>query len=231
MLITGDITFKGRIEGYESAKRFFSNLFKAIEIDPKKIFLCPGNHDIYTEGNDKFVPWDQFSYYLRKDNTFTYSEHDVNGSFIDNIFYLGINSSYKLNTEYGYVNIDEADSLLRSYADQLEDDKLVKIAFLHHHILNKYETDKSVVRNAFDLITLLDHYKFTYLLHGHQHLSQCVPLGQSPIKLFGVRTFTVKEDPNGYNNYQIMPGGLSEHQYIYLKDFQSGGINGGFKKL
>lgn len=229
LLITGDITFQGKSTGFESAERFFIKLLKEIGTDRKKIILCPGNHDILTqESTDKLKHFDRFSYFFRKDNLFTYSGCSVKHAIIDDIFYLGINSSYKLNHKYGYADINKIDPLLRSNAELLSKGKLVKIAFLHHHILNKYEADTSLLRNSFDLITLLDHYGFTYILHGHQHFNQYILLGQSKIKMFGVRTFSMKDNVNGFNVYNVEPDTLTENRYIYLKDSVSEGNVGGY---
>ena len=43
---TGDVTFSGKSEDLETAKRFFDKLSDAIAIDPSNILFVPGNHDI-----------------------------------------------------------------------------------------------------------------------------------------------------------------------------------------
>src|SRR5258708_5274302 len=46
VVLSGDITFKGRSEGYEEASRFFEAIRTATGLDRNRFIACPGNHDI-----------------------------------------------------------------------------------------------------------------------------------------------------------------------------------------
>lgn len=50
ILVSGDITTKGSIEGYKTAKRFLQELGDTLNISNERIVLAPGNHDI-----DRFI--------------------------------------------------------------------------------------------------------------------------------------------------------------------------------
>src|SRR5258706_4181702 len=47
VFVTGDIAWSGKPKEYEQATRFFTELNKVLELDPKdRWFLVPGNHDV-----------------------------------------------------------------------------------------------------------------------------------------------------------------------------------------
>ncbi|MCA9690204.1 MAG: metallophosphoesterase [Myxococcales bacterium] len=46
IFVTGDIAFSGAAEEYEMATRWFGELCDCARVDPKRLFLIPGNHDV-----------------------------------------------------------------------------------------------------------------------------------------------------------------------------------------
>lgn len=46
IFITGDIGWSGQTGDYEMAKKFILNLLQICELEPNRLFLCPGNHDL-----------------------------------------------------------------------------------------------------------------------------------------------------------------------------------------
>ncbi|HEX9929494.1 MAG TPA: metallophosphoesterase [Pyrinomonadaceae bacterium] len=49
IVVSGDITTRGSIKGYQIAKKFLLELGAALDIPKERIIICPGNHDIDRE--------------------------------------------------------------------------------------------------------------------------------------------------------------------------------------
>lgn len=230
VVLSGDITFQGISRGYDQATRFFDIVLSRTKVKPKNILLCPGNHDLNNNHSWPLKNFDSFSYSLRKDDVFTYSNKNIAIYTKDNFLIVGLNSLYKLDHRYGMVDVNKLSDILR-FTESIEG--MVKIAFLHHHLINQFETDISVLRNAYDLLYLLDTYKFSLVFHGHQHCNQFMPIGQSKIILCGVRTlnFITKGYITGANHYNITNNSITINNYTYLKDINVHGSIGGFHKI
>lgn len=52
--ITGDISYKNRRGGYEQAEAFITMLLKELDLTPKNLVICPGNHDIDAKKASKY---------------------------------------------------------------------------------------------------------------------------------------------------------------------------------
>lgn len=46
VVVTGDIAKSGRQEEYALAATFFNDLLEALKLDPERLFIVPGNHDV-----------------------------------------------------------------------------------------------------------------------------------------------------------------------------------------
>lgn len=46
IVISGDITWQGKIDGFSSAKSWLQQLLNKVSLNPNNIILCPGNHDL-----------------------------------------------------------------------------------------------------------------------------------------------------------------------------------------
>jgi 3',5'-cyclic AMP phosphodiesterase CpdA len=230
LLVTGDITFKGKIEGYRSAERFIMSIISQSSLTPSGIILCPGNHDVVRAVSSPFTYFDAFSYSIRSDPVFLYSASNCTLYGQDQVVFLGINSAYRLDHTYGSADIRCIREALSSF-DSMNEKK--KIAFLHHNLIGQFETDSSTLRNAYELLLLLDEYRFDYIFHGHQHSKQALPIGRSKIQLFGVRSmnFNTPGYPNGFNHYKLSEDNLTLDEYVYSNDVVKGGKVGGFLKV
>lgn len=233
LLVSGDITYQGSRTGFEKARVFLDKIIKDNNIKRSNILLCPGNHDKVQEEKDDFECFQSFSYSLKRDKVFTYIYPNTSCNFLttEDAFFLGINSSFKLDYRFGLADINSIHRVLKE-TSQLFLGK-VKIAFLHHHLINQFEHDLSVLRNAYDLLVLLDEYKFKYIFHGHQHTNQFLPIGETKMYIFGVRTFNFETRgySNGLNHYMILENSITVDNYIYLKDIEFEGVKGGFQKV
>ncbi|MEH2402834.1 metallophosphoesterase family protein [Nostoc sp.] len=231
LLLSGDITYQGTVKGFEEAKPFFDQIIRTNNLRRENILLCPGNHDKVRIEKIDFEYFQGFSYFIRRDKIFTYIDKNCDYLETDSLFLLGINSSFKLDHRFGIADISSIDKILQKTASS--SDLKIKIAFLHHHLINQFEGDLSVLRNAYDLLVLLDEHKFKYIFHGHQHSNQFLPIGKSGMCIFGVRTFNfdTKGYPNGFNHYEISLNSIIVNNYIYLKDSETRGIKGRFQKV
>ncbi|MDN5091061.1 metallophosphoesterase family protein [Aliarcobacter butzleri] len=177
ILITGDITFKGKSIGFKEAKNFFKKLIEKTNLDRKRILICPGNHDISDDNNIKnFEGFNIFAYGLRRDNIFKFTMDRTNNIYFkDGNCFLSINSSYELNYKYGKIDISNLASLLKKKKDEISDSKM-RIIFCHHHLLNLEDKDDSAIKNAYQFFELIKQYNFHFLFHGHQHAKQVLKI-------------------------------------------------------
>jgi DNA repair exonuclease SbcCD nuclease subunit len=233
LIVSGDISFKGAVHGYDLADDFFKDLLRKTSLRKDRIILCPGNHDICKSKRPKFFDkFDELSYRIREDDEFLYSERSASFYVSENICFLGINSSYHFDHQYGLAPVDEIDKILRSKGDIISGLE-TKIAVIHHHLFNQFEEDCSVVRNSYNLLCLLDFFGFNYIFHGHQHAFQNLPVGKSGMRIVGVNSFNFSERRyvNGFNHYSVVGGGSSFNRYQYIEDLVCGGRVGGFCRI
>ncbi|MGR5963615.1 metallophosphoesterase family protein [Bacillus cereus] len=234
LLISGDITFKGEKAGYDEATRIFKEIIQRCKHKIKKenILLCPGNHDISKTcgGKSAFDLFDKFSYSIRQDQVFTFSKKNQELYETNDALFLVTNSSFNMDHRYGYIDIEGIKSILNG--ESLKNDK-VKIAIVHHHLINQFQDDISVLRNAYPFLSLLDHHKFDIILHGHQHNNMVLPLGHASILTFGVNTpgFVNPGYTNGISYYKITKEVVNRKHYIYSHDHNINGSIGGYQKV
>lgn len=227
LLVTGDIVFQGSRHLYLIAASFFDRLFKVAPFKTQNVLFCPGNHDIVTKDNRYFEDFNAFVYGIRGDSLCCYDDGSVSLVSSNDTLYVGINSAYHLNHDYGLVSIRE----LRKGLEQNTGDEKIKIAYFHHHLLNVFEQDHSVIRNAYELLLLLDEHNFNYLFHGHQHFSQRFPLGFSQMYSFGVRTVSFTGVATGINTYQISSEGIVYNGLVFQNDAIVNGSLGGYVSI
>ena len=55
VVVTGDVAFQGIESEYKLAKKFFYDLLEAMELPDKRLFIVPGNHDVYRKKYPKSV--------------------------------------------------------------------------------------------------------------------------------------------------------------------------------
>lgn len=222
LLVTGDISFQGNPYSYSLATIFFNRLFEVAPFKKQNILFCPGNHDIVGTGH--FKDFDAFAYGIGNDKCCSYSSDNISVVSNNGILFVGINTAYRLDHRYGYVDIAELDKNLK----RIEFDGLIKVAYFHHHMLSVFEHDQSVIRNAYELLLLLDEHKFNYLFHGHQHFTQRFPLGFSRMYSFGTRTVSFMGVATGINTYNITPDEIVYKGFVYLSDSVVKGKLGGY---
>jgi 3',5'-cyclic AMP phosphodiesterase CpdA len=218
LVISGDITFQGSDEGFESAKNFFNDVIKDCHILRDRILVCPGNHDIAKKPDPSFSPLNTFIYSLRRDNKLDFENNKFHLLYLDDVCFLIINSAFHLDHRFGLVDdgicefLEENESSIKNYT--------YRVAILHHHLLNQFADDISAVRNSYPFLYHLDNYNFQLVIHGHQHTHQNMPIGKSEMQIEGVRSFNylTRGYPNGVNHYHLDGGGIKKTAYQFIKD-------------
>jgi len=215
LIISGDITLKGQSTGYSIAETIIKEIWINNKGDRRNIFACPGNHDIVNHG---FSEFDNFIYGLRRDSLITFSRGNKTSNLLSSqgVDLLLVNSCHTLEHRYGYVDIDMLSRELSSFS-QLQENK-EKIAVIHHNLIGVHKDDTSTLRSAMPLIQLLDKYKFSKLLHGHQHAKLQINAGN--VEIFGGRSLQ-SLDPNysnGISVYEISNNIWNQTNYRFVKD-------------
>lgn len=211
VLASGDITYKATEQGYDEAALFFDRLRKASRLDRDRFLFCPGNHDCHAKTH--FASFDAFTYRMRRDDACTFSKDTIRIVTIDGLTVLLLNSAHHLDHSFGLV--DEA--ALR--AAQLPSPENT-LAVSHHHVVPTHRVDTSTTRNAYQLLTVLDDKRVPLLLHGHQHLTRGLPVGSTPVHVFGVNSFNFAS-PGGHNAVGVVEwknDNLRFQRRIYVTD-------------
>lgn len=213
LLLTGDITIQGAQDGYTQATYFFKTIISETGLNPKHIILCPGNHDI--QKTQHFRDFDAFSYALRLDDIFTFTEANNRIYMTDHACFLAINSSYRLDRKYGYVDIDNLSNIIGQHSSDIST-KPTNIAIIHHHFLNVRHDDTSVIRNGYQTVDALS--DFNFIFHGHQHTRQYYNINGIYVK--GVSSPTESRSLSNVvafyeiNNQNV----LSTNEYTFSQD-------------
>lgn len=217
-VISGDVTFQGSKEGFSEAEEFFDEIRKSSGLKRKHIIACPGNHDLIAGESKPFTLFNSFIYSLRRDNIFDFSEKSFSSTIINDTFFLVINSAHHLNHNYGLID-EEVFSYIEGKKEEINSCTF-KVAITHHHFLNQFQADTSVIRNGYPLLYALDAAKFDLILHGHQHTIQNMPIGHNNMQIESPRSLNFHEKGynNGLNHYYINGSSIEKNSFIFSKD-------------
>ena len=167
LLLTGDIATKGQGDSYKFALPFIEKVFINTEkIKRSNIILCPGNHDLTSDGIENF---NEFSRSIRDDGVFIFGADNVILKKVDDIYFCSLNSMYQFNRNHSCVDMVELSRKLKSEENNIKVCKH-KIAILHHHLIGVEEGDSTTLRNALPFLETIEAYGFKLVLHGHQHV-------------------------------------------------------------
>lgn len=191
LVLSGDISFKGREQGYIEARDALLSALEAYDIPRNRIIVCPGNHDVVksTAGWSPFKAFDAWSANLRNDKRCTFSADSCRRVNCSDADFLVINSAYHGDIEYGLVDLTNLDSVLANMVAEPSPGS-PRIAVLHHHLVPfSGHDDKSTTRNAYQVLKRLIKHGFSLVLHGHQHALLELGVGDGSMKLCGVGSF------------------------------------------
>ncbi len=212
LLISGDITFQAKARGYQEAKQFFDRLKEGTGLDGKRFVFCPGNHDL--DRASGFHAYDAFVYDVRRDDECGFASRSCGTLTVDGLTFVLVNSAHHHDHRYGLVDV----AALRALA--LPADRRQVIAVSHHHVIPTEHHDCSTIRNAYAFLTALDSSGIRVLLHGHQHLSRGLPVGDTPVSIFGVNSFNyhMKGGQNALNQLTWRGDQMTFQRRIFVHD-------------
>jgi DNA repair exonuclease SbcCD nuclease subunit len=192
--ICGDIFDKGDLNEFNETKDFFDKLLKDIKSKNTKLVLCPGNHDIILNSKKikSFEELDKLIFKLTGNTDINYQRGNVNLITIDDIDFILINSSYHLNHEYGKIDLNDLNKILRTSKNN-------KIILIHHHMIPIREGEKSTIVNSYEFLKTLENEKVLAILHGHQHMKMGITIGENLCRVIGVGSLLTDISTN-YNN-------------------------------
>ncbi|MFX0195469.1 MAG: metallophosphoesterase family protein [Candidatus Hodarchaeota archaeon] len=196
IVISGDITTKGRADGYPVASILLDSLLKDLGLEKEHMIIVPGNHDIWLHDTDHptydYQPEEPFRLFIRGFYGKDILELERLSTFRTpggwKLSFVGLNSARPRKTEtkdYGYVGFDRYDPWLRTIANsnegksltELVHEKRLNFAVLHHHLLPAKlvcEPERprpvSLTLDAGQLVADFQASGVHFTLHGHQHV-------------------------------------------------------------
>lgn len=195
LILSGDITFKARKEGYTEAISFFQEVIDRCQISRNNVIACPGNHDI-SPGTSPFEPFDNFLYALRRDNLLSNNTKNETITELSDTIIITTNSAHHLDRTHGLIP-NTTIEMLNTEHRRIKEFKY-KIFITHHHLLNQIDNDTSTTRNSLQLIHALNRAEFTHILHGHQHSTLDLTIGDNKVAIVSGRSLNFHD--KGYHN-------------------------------
>ena len=218
LVMSGDITFQARKEGYADAKLVLDGLVAKGLLDRKNIVLCPGNHDLNSQDRNSnwFGEFDAFSTAIRADKNCTFSDGSAKSFQIADLEFLVINSSFNGQYQYGLCDIES----VRNKLQILGAPSKKRVCVVHHNLLNRFEEDTSTLRNAYALLESLEEKGFVLILHGHQHADLGMQLGSDRLVISGIGSlnFLVPAYVNGFAAFEISEKQVTRRRYVLTDD-------------
>ncbi|AMC35408.1 metallophosphoesterase family protein [Janthinobacterium sp. B9-8] len=186
LVISGDVTFKGSPDGYAEAQEIIRSAIIKNGFNLRNVLVCPGNHDLIKSGGRLgFSLFDAWSAGIRNDTQCRFNNSGACFIKSDDVDFLLMNTSYHLDHKMGKVDLVKVKALLEEHCPEKTSHRF-RIAIAHHHFIPVEDEDSSTTRNAYSVLSLLDDYGFSALLHGHQHARLSCRLGARGMKISGV---------------------------------------------
>lgn len=196
VVISGDITTKGDIKGFEVANTFLESLLKSLSLLKSHVVIVPGNHDIWLKDikhpTRDYSHEEAFRVFLRE----FYGPHvnEIEQLCIFrtpkgwNLSFVGLNSVHCISertVHYGYVGPGRYEEWLKRITKrnsgknvtELLREKRLNFVVLHHHLLParlvcepKGRRPVSLTLDAGQLVSDFQASGIHFALHGHQHV-------------------------------------------------------------
>ncbi|MCX7112048.1 MAG: metallophosphoesterase [Proteobacteria bacterium] len=216
LVVSGDITFKGKSNGYNQAGMFFSETWLDHGGSRERFLACPGNHDIC---NNSFNQFDRFMYGIRRDHNADFSQNSCRLLKFDKVAFLLVNSAYHLDHKYGLVDCCFLHKTLIENSGNLSNVRH-RVLVVHHHVIGVEKTDTSTIRNASRFLAILDEYNFGLVLHGHQHSQNSLTVGKNQMEIFSGRSlnFQTAGHVNGMSIISFDHGSWTSSQKFLSRD-------------
>ena len=180
ILNLGDITDQGTIEDYNYANALITGTFATYGVENPTIYYIPGNHDFRNIGMEI---WQDL--YGPRHFFIDLTKHGKN------VVILGVDS-VEPDANSGRIGArgrDEIFARLSSYPDDI-----VKVLAFHHHLLPIPNTgrERSMIRDAGDILPVLWDAGVDIVLVGHRHFPNCFTIsnGKKRMLLINNGTFS-----------------------------------------
>ncbi len=213
VVITGDLTNLALEGEYELAREVIGG----VGLDPARVTVVPGNHDLYTRG-------------ARKKRRF---EHYLGAWLASDLPDLAVDASgarfpvVKLRGDVAIVGLSSAvprlpfvaageigSAQLRALARVLARPEVAKrtlVLALHHPVVDDWSGLKRYVeglRDAAELLDLLRPLGKGLVLHGHLHRRVQRPIGRGTMRQVGATSASLHNEANdrmaGFNVYELL---------------------------
>ncbi len=236
VVVSGDIAERGKRPEFEQARAFADELCRALELEPERVVVVPGNHDVswdlcratFAEWQDehedtdpppphprKWRHYQDFVTGLHGPAAFTEDQPYRLHRFEDlRVVVAAMNSTIQESHQahYGWCGRDQ----LRWFADQLEpaeSEGMLRIGVLHHNARRKAQADNENLRDEDDLTAILGE-RLDLLLHGHTHEGKEDRLADGTLVLAtGSAAVTAEwrpgDAPNQYQVLHVRPGEIT----------------------
>jgi len=198
LIIAGDISNYAEYEEFDVAAQRIKDIANILNINDKKIFFVPGNHDANWKAEKESLASKEpeelartKKYVNLKSNAF-FSKLLENSCYPnyykspyasiwedDEVIVVGINSSAydrcDKDVHHGEVRLDTFELLQKELDVKVtQDTQKVKILLTHHHPINYsdrtfQESDLSMMKNSEDFISFSNENEFDFIIHGHKH--------------------------------------------------------------
>lgn len=197
LIIAGDITQSAKYEEFEKAAENIAKLAKLLNVDQRKIFFTPGNHDGCWESEkqarkqskpesivirQKYFNIDNTPFF-KKIHTFAEVQNLYTNPFFsiwatEDILVASVNSAARDGTEdqihHGSVTTEDLIEL-QDRLSQTDSDGKLRVLLTHHHPKNYVdntfpENDFSIMKNAEAFLKFATKNEFDIIIHGHKHI-------------------------------------------------------------
>lgn len=197
--LTGDFTQKATTEEFRQAEEFIQQLcdkkFLGCGVEPRHIFVIPGNHDLEYAEVHVADRWDR---YIRFEKKLSHIKGEVNASeyldaaepeklsriidmsadglivaAINTCSYIVKDSPDERRGQVDHATIYRLEQQLKAIPKQ-QRERSIRLAFMHHHpvvlpVLAEPGEGYDAVVFADRLLALFKRYGFHVVLHGHKH--------------------------------------------------------------
>lgn len=206
VLVCGDIIDQkepsniGKTGGYRNAEVIMNKLSTQLSSYFDVVFgFVPGNHDKVSDSFDEFFNFVSkygFNWDSKEDSCFSIE--------IENIDFVFINS-VKGDTKRGLIDFVKLEKLLNR--SNLEKQK---VFVLHHTLMSMDDNDTSSIINAAKLVTIIEKYAVSLILHGHTHGLDSIAIGSNRCTVLGVGALFCRNyiDVNSQFNFITLKSGI-----------------------
>ncbi|WP_238422593.1 metallophosphoesterase [Gordonia sp. 'Campus'] len=212
LVISGDVTTKGRTGGFSSAVRNVRDKVLKRGLF-SQIIVCPGNHDI-SVSRRKFHEFNDFAFAVTNDEKqlFTEDSSVVVTKFRDFDF-VAINSAHHGDHRFGSINLHQVHRALSTCGP--------KTILVTHHSPISSRYGGHGLEHSHELLTLASQHGALALLHGDIHSDQVLTVGRTRTKILGVGSLGFVPGSNMNNQftvYNISETNFSGVLFIYKKN-------------